>query len=138
MKTTTLEQSKRLKELGAPQDTYHQWFNHHQTNDSQWELEQRDWKWLKAVCLEQAPSAEYYAAYTLEELIEWLPSEYVKDVKYYFHLDWIGQKWLAGYSDSDMKDDKSIQNCSGKTPLEACYNLAIAVKSQEDHAVTKN
>lgn len=124
MNTTTLEQSKRLKELGAPQDTYFGWG-----------------VFVQGGNMQMAPQYAFKgidepvdcAAYTLEELIEWLPREYIKDKKYYFHLDWVGSTWLAGYSDSDMKDDKSIQNCSGETPLEAVYNLAIAVRGENGY-----
>lgn len=71
MNLTTLEQSKNLKEWGAPQDTSHYWFDvlsddgkekgHYILREADWKYDAGEFGGDKAI-----------AAYDLESLIAWL------------------------------------------------------------------
>lgn len=126
MITTTLEQSRRLKELGAPQDTYFCWYK----DKSHAEIP--PWIWNPTEMSEfQRSSSEVPLAssYTLDELIEWIGY----DVTFLSRQStmspgmWSATREVPG---SKMFGDDVTKY--GETPLEAVYNLCIAIKSPND------
>lgn len=115
MITTTLKQSKRLKELGAPQDTVFAY------RDGVLLLNNYDIAYVE--------HKEIIPCYTLSELIEWLPKEidgYILALVPVNNL----QEWEAIYLAKKGEPLHGDGFAVGKTPLEAVYNLAIAVKGQ--------
>lgn len=107
MLTTSLEQSKKLKELGAPQDTILC-------------FSERGVTWFKEDIVSH-PVIVKCAAYTLQELIEWLGDDFTS-------LDSGGEiqeKKVSRYYVATGKRGYF----GGITPLEAVYNLAVAIKS---------
>jgi hypothetical protein len=126
MNVTTLEQSKKLKELGAPQETHFFW-NFNDAMPSQgWFLDDEH----------LAYSEEHtVSAYTLEELIEWIVGE--KRNTFYLEYD---DEWSV-YETEPPKDYKwharyypntpiGFYDVHGETPLEAVYNLAVALREK--------
>ena len=118
MTTTNLEQSQKLKELGLPQDMTYVWVKN--TYDGKYFLR------------EKVKGHAELCAYTLDELIEYLGDSFG-------HLcRWEGDSgviWFASeqltidgkYNSSEIKAYDS-RGCSGRTPLEAVYNLVVAIK----------
>lgn len=120
MITTTLEQSQKLKELGAPQDTYFVWCEDVTTFSKG--------KYKKPYLLKRGSdyaklgitvSSRYTVAYTLSELIDWLGDDFHQLVKY-------NSFWFAHRTRSYSRDD--LPEGAGTTPIEAVYNLTIATK----------
>lgn len=121
MITTTLEQSQKLKELGAPQETEHDWYSITLSDKTHYRCVPR---------LDEAifstlggKTVKEYAAYTLEELIEWLGEDFYK--LYHDLAEHPNRAWFA----KNVDDLTTNGICaSGKSALEAVYNLAVAVK----------
>lgn len=134
--TTTLEQSKRLKVLGAPQDTHFHYEVAHERNDLQK-------KGATFLVFKETPPKEVtdtknswyrYAAYTIGELIDWLGDGVMIYHRNLFE-DEIGcaggdKGWYANIG----MGEKEVGNHD--TPLDALVALAEAVKSN-DLPVTK-
>ena len=106
MNQTTLEQSKKMKAWGAPQDIGR---GHEKIR------------------------GEFYAAYILEELIEWLGDDFLG-----LNLLRLRQgdlKWCARGVRVDISSKGRPQYYPveyGKTPLEAVYNLCFAIYGEKD------
>lgn len=116
MITTNLEQSKKLKELGVPQETF-----------LRWEKERLSGKWYtyKTDKVEYIhPNTKWYAAYTLDELIEWLAFHYSPTLWAFRPDGWkegdVRYRATSAYSGYGEHE--------GATPLEAVYNLCCAIK----------
>ena len=115
MITTTLEQSKRLKELGAPQDTELCWFHHvDKENETDYELGFMDYKKNWSIDI---------AAYTLSELIDWILQGFEGN----FCLD-TQDNHSEWYATIMPYDSKAICGDTSKSPLDACFALAVALK----------
>lgn len=133
MITSTLEQSKKLKELGAPQGTCFIWAQTPVPGERGFHLAEGrydiEWQLLgdfKEIAITMG--GEKVSAYTLQELIEWLPTQidgYLFSFMAFSTKK--GSPWGAAYLDLD---GTSLYDSTGKTPLEAVYNLTIAVKGQ--------
>lgn len=117
---TSLEQSKRLKELGAPIGTYFWWFDIRSDDGTKpgYVLREFDTKY-------DAGSAKGIAAYTLSELIDWLGH----DFGILIMID--PDQWEC-HAGIIYPQDEAMKSEIGKTPLDAVYNLAIAVKDPHD------
>lgn len=118
MKTTNLEQSKKLKELGAPQDSTWWWVYCPKKSlgisDAEYESED-NWEHV-LFHRRNNHLEETIPTYTLDELIEWLGDGFRS-------LDYmpISGNWQSS----------SIETTEyGATPLEAVYSLCIAVKEK--------
>lgn len=116
MITTTLEQSKRLKELGAPQDTEFNWImvdNIPELHHSSKEFVLADYKF--SVCKE-------CAAHNTDSLIEWLGD------------DGSSLSLSGGYSlyfmAETVRSGFKVQR-EGKTTIDALVALAEAVKGEK-------
>jgi len=108
---TTLEQSKKLKEWGAPQDAGKWWFPHR-------EMETHkliEWKLLD----NRGGSDESVAAYTLSEIIEWLGDDF-----------WELQRTANGYG-AYPAPHHGFMVATQPTLLEAVYALAEAIHNQQ-------
>ena len=119
MTTTTLEQSKKLKELGMVDSPTLVWIQlkHELTDTKNWDT----WNLqLTSIVHKASPLSDYniVSAYTLDELIEWLGDDY-------FNLDRSGSDWWA--TNSYLGEEQNTV-AKGGSPLDAVYNLAIAVK----------
>jgi hypothetical protein len=113
MKTTNLDQSKKLKAIGAPQETAFGYYNGDLLNLSS-DVESR--KYYNLV-------AKTCAAYTLDELIEWLGDDF---------------QMLARMRKEDTyrwgAQSTKKKTAKGDTPLEAVYNLAVALREKGEKA----
>ena len=111
MNITSLEQSKKLKEWGAPQDTSHYWFDvlsddgkekgHYVLREADWKYDAGEFGGDKAI-----------AAYDLESLILWLGKDFDSVFK-------IPDVYCAQGINQHYKYDD--------TPLEAVYGLARSI-----------
>lgn len=120
MNTTTLEQSKKLKEWGAPQDTSFHWMLNIDKSGKQSTPEHllvfnkehpKNWKFNPTID---------YAAYSLEELIVWLGDDFTDVTR---SRD--GETtWFTAFSDTHGSRE-------GDTLLEAVFNLAQAIHNKE-------
>lgn len=110
MNLTTLEQSKKLKEWGAPQDTERSWYLNPYNVNTDFILETTskvaDVRYL-----------ERYAAYDLESLIGWLGYSF---------------RGLATMKDLDYTAMGMDFQFQSNTPLEAVYALAEAIHQPKD------
>lgn len=115
--TTSLEQSKRLKELGAPQDTDFKW------------CDGTSYDPIQLVKYPPLKNSEIIAAYTLSELLEWVKT-FIKEPEF-IRMD-IGvmtklQVVLPTKIGESIMETHRIQ-VDSPTPLDACYKLCIAIK----------
>ncbi len=114
--TVSLEQAKRLKEWGAPQNTEFNWIivdDGPQVFHNSKEFELSDYKFaIYKGC----------AAYTLSELLEWLGDDFnqIRNM----HDDYRGR--YAAYNYTDNRDEYA--EAYGDTPLDAVFALCEAVK----------
>lgn len=122
---TTLEQSKLLKAWGVPQDTdfYHIWLDGDRGNGySEWyELMHISQEYCHNIVVEGKGSGDegdFYAAYSLEELIGWLGDD-LEVLRNYDHV----KQWCA--------EARAGQEAMGKTLLAAVFALAQAVKGEQ-------
>lgn len=111
MNLTTLEQSKLLKEWGAPQDTSYGW-----PINSNGLI---PWNCKNMMC----EGMEYYASYDLESLIEWLGEDFTRLI---YH-----KKKKSYFAQGNVPP--KYPTFRGKTPLEAVFNLAKAIHGGCDH-----
>lgn len=83
--TTSLELSKKLKELGFPQESLFSWQIHEKNDGVCDEIAE-----IVKIVYPKTPAWEfnYYAAPTAEELLEWLPERIEHDGKFYFLTFW--------------------------------------------------
>ena len=114
MITTTLEQSNRLKELGAPQEVSHySWYK-----DEKWQGPYSRLEWDEI----GYGNEKRYAAYTLSELIEWLGDD--------FHFLQRKDNGLF-YCISAFEKEVQTLYGPGATPLDAVFALCEAVKGEK-------
>lgn len=113
MELTTLQESRKLKEWGAPQNT--------------------DFTWVKGVAGYQTVYGDknrfgkvedMYSAYSLEELIEWLGNKFSG-------LLFVDGKYEAFYGKPMTDTSQSLYEGYGETPLEAVYNLCEVIYGKE-------
>lgn len=112
MKYLSLEQCKKLKELGAPQDTTLKYgrkytfpFKESNATDA----------WV--VFYGSLADEDFIACPTLEELIEWLSNSFTSLIK-----DDVENSWIA-YG-------KPNAQALASTALETCYELALKVRGK--------
>lgn len=122
MITTNLEQSKRLNDLGTPQDTYFFWnphldFHNH-FDDYQLEITNRTMS-----------NKPVYAAYTLSELIEWLGKD---EVIRFTITDKMALATLEEDNPENVRSNMFVKGWGkGNTPLDALVALAEMVKGDK-------
>lgn len=120
MLTTNIEDSIKLRDIGAPQDTVFAWNNRQELADMR-EL-------FKPVSLNFDGKKDYYAAYTLSELIEWLGDDFGS-------LQQHQEKYLkSDFSAVSVKNHGKEIVCRafGETPLDALVQLTLAVKTPKE------
>lgn len=121
----TLEQCTKLKELGFPQDTkfqYDEGASHPRT-----EREHEEWGF---------GDTKLCACPTLEELIGWLVGDLRNTFMLVMDEEWgkyddkpePAAKWHARYYPNTPV---GFYDVGGPSPLEATYNLAVAVKERK-------
>ena len=116
MNLTTLEQSKKLKEWGAPQDTAMVWIDFE--SEDEWELEERN------LAMPPPDVIPWFAAYDLESLIEWLGDDFNK---LRWHPSDYHQK--GGFMAYNRTENSEVyREGFGVTTLEAVYALVLAIK----------
>jgi hypothetical protein len=116
MITTNLEQSRKLKELGAPQNTELGWFERLDYSFCDWTLDK-----------DGERSVNYtVAAYTLSDLIEWLGYSFTSLYRESGLApgNWSATKEVPG---SSMPYSDAITRY-GETPIDALVALAEAIK----------
>ncbi len=107
---TTLEQSKQLKEWGAPQDTCFGYYGDELYLSG--DMENRRYYHLVA---------KSSAAYTFQELVEWLGDDFIS-----LHKEVLPDSVDDGWSAEDFDNQ-----CFGSNLLEAVFNLCEAIKGKE-------
>lgn len=125
MITTTLEQSERLRQLGAPQNTALFWY----VLEDGYDPSNNEIGLVLAIDAPQEHkghtfTAKRYAAYTLNDLIEWLGSDFTD-----LHRRSAESGFIAkGYRREDLITTPAISE--GATPLDALVALYEAVKGE--------
>ena len=124
MNHLSLEQCKKLEELGFPQDGC----------DFYWIDYRRETRppYLAYRTPEETYSAlrvaEEFACPTLDELLDWLQNDYANDINMHnlqLSQVWNKHEWEVHIETAELK----CLGCGyGVTPLEAVYELAVAVK----------
>lgn len=110
--TTTLAQSKRLKELGAPAETIFSWINVFEYGP-------------QVGMSESSPKSRVICrCYTLSELIDWLGGDFQRLEK--THMDG-NSSYVCDYTHNELGDGKCFY---GPTPIDALVALAEAIKQQ--------
>lgn len=115
MNVTNLEQSRLLKEWGAPQDTTFRWF--------QWDGRERLVTVSENSYFEDngGISLQICAANSIEELIEWLGDDFKSLQRHEGYANAFGYQWT-------VNGGKKIF----ETSLEAVFNLCEAVKGDNN------
>ncbi len=115
MNHLSLDQCQKLKELGFPQNTYFYW-----TPNVVYEVPPEA---SSTYSISAGPETEYdVACPTLEELLEWLGDDFLGIGKY----DGGKRQPYAAMS------EEGRHHCPGADPLEAVYNLCLAVKEYQE------
>lgn len=125
MNLTTLEQSKKLKEWGAPQDTEKYW----SCDKAIYADRSFDNSDMFSLTSQVDEHSIGFAAYDLESLIAWLPQSHkvrfsgTLCLQSYPH----NKKWRAGYSNGDTwqlwRD--------AETPLAAAFELGRTIHEKQ-------
>ncbi len=116
MNYTTLDQSQKLKEIGATQQTQFGYLNGKL-------IEVRGLNSMAAAII-----GDWFAAHNSDSLIEWLPDMYTDGEHYGLQIMVSGDEWEAGYVTHFNGGDKSKLIAYGATPLEAVIALCVAIK----------
>jgi hypothetical protein len=119
VKHLSLEQCKKLKEIGFPQGTTNTLWYHHE--DEIGDIRTDLYTDNEIENLYADTHIDAWDCPTLEELIEWLGD----DIWSLLRKE-PGSSFVAHNAYGALKGE-------GATPLEACYNLAIAVKSPDEN-----
>lgn len=121
----SLEQCQELKRLGFPQKydgNLGCWFLRLLSDGYEW-YSREEWR-TKGV------AREYIPCPTLEELIDWLGDD--------LHGMSRAPRWMSGGNDQwqamGISKNTNYKKGYGKTPLEAVYNLTVALKSPNTEA----
>lgn len=109
MNHLTLDQCKKLKELGYPQDTFFGW----EVLPSGKALLKNALPWPDYADWTKQYGKALIACPTLEELIDWLGEDF-------YDLMREDDRTYTAHMNGDRGE--------GKTPLEAVYNLCVALK----------
>lgn len=110
----TISQCQKLKEIGFPQEDVHFFYSQYGSLEF---VEQAGWEGSIAAFYPQSD----VACPTLESLIEWLGEDF-------WHLN---MEIIPDSEEDAWSAEGENYQCYGVTPLEATYNLAVAIKSKQ-------
>lgn len=127
MNHLTIEQCRKLKDLGFPQDS-HEYYSLNK-NNGEYDVSCYGWDTFAA---EQGIGRQYEticSCPTLDELIEWITDNYLQDSidpNSRFRLYLATNGWNIACESGSFRWE-----VVGESPLEACYTLAIAIKENK-------